>query len=132
MFLEGAEFMLVASCNSTVSANWIFPLQTSCRLFEDCKILNPRLAIGCIVASLLFFCSSKWCSLTHLVILSYVFSPWRSHYPLSAAVSGPFVSRLRQSGPSLRENVRPSWRKFISTETSRLKQQKSDQGASSN
>ena len=59
--------------------------------------------------------------------------------PLSAsAVSGPFVSRLRQSGASLRENVRPSWRKFVWTDTSGLKQKserlvfsKSDQGASS-
>ena len=56
----------------------------------------------------------------HLVILSNVFSLWRSHYPLSATVSGPFVSRLPKSGPSLRENVRCSWRKFVWTETSRL------------
>ena len=141
MFLARTEFMLFASCSSTVLANWIFALRICNQLPPLRRLQNSKPKVGqwpyCGILpkfsfdslSFLTLCISTHClgqyvlsnkTFGHLVILPYVFSPQRSDYPLSATVSGPFLSRLRQSGPRLRENVRRSWRKFVWTETSRL------------
>ena len=114
-----------------------FPTATSRRLFQHCNDSKTRVRhwLHCIVASCCCYSVAMVFLLCIAILLLHMVFSYTSRdsllrllpmnlllSPLSLSVSGPFVSRLPQSGPRLGENGRPSWGKFVWTEPSRLKQ----------